>query len=154
MKIILLTIGRQQDTSTREAVADFTDRIKRYFPCEWKLLPPSKFTEPDAIRKAETKLVEDFLEKGDFLCLLDERGKNISSPELAQLIQQKANESCRQLIFLIGGAYGVEESLRKKAGFVWSLSRLVFPHQIVRLILAEQVYRACSILRNEKYHHD
>ncbi len=154
MKIVLATIGKQQDPSTREAVADFTTRITRYFPCEWKLLPPSRFTEPDAIRKAESQALLDWLQKDDYLVLLDERGKNISSPELAILLQQRANESRKQMVFLIGGAYGVDNHLRQRADFTWSLSRLVFPHQVVRLILAEQVYRACSILRNEKYHHD
>lgn len=154
MKIILLSIGKLHDGSTRAAVNDFTTRIGHYFPCEWKLLPPSRFTEAEAIRKAEAQGVKDFLQKDDYLVLLDERGKNISSPELAALLQQRANESRKQLVFLIGGAYGVDAQLLERANFTWSLSKLVFPHQIVRLILAEQVYRACSILRNEKYHHD
>jgi len=85
--------------------------------------------------------------------LLDERGKMLSSPDLAQMIQQRANESTKRLIILIGGAFGVHESIAKRAQFTWSLSKLVFPHMLVRLIIAEQVYRACSILRNEKYHH-
>ena len=85
--------------------------------------------------------------------LLDEKGKNISSPQLANIIQQRANESCKQLVFLIGGAFGVDETIVQRANFTWSLSNLVFPHMLVRFMLAEQVYRACSILRNEKYHH-
>ncbi|MBC6493134.1 23S rRNA (pseudouridine(1915)-N(3))-methyltransferase RlmH [Flavihumibacter stibioxidans] len=154
MKIQLLTIGKQQDPTTRLAVEDFTQRINRYFPCEWKLLPPSKLTEPAAIKKAEAQQVLQYLQKDDYLVLLDERGKNISSPELSSLLQQRANESRKQLIFLIGGAYGVDSSVQQRADFTWSLSKLVFPHQIARLVLAEQVYRACTILRNEKYHHD
>jgi len=154
MKIQLWTIGKQQDASTREAVEDFTGRINRYFPCEWKLIPPSKSIDPVVIKKSESQLVMQYLQKDDYLILLDERGKMISSPELAVLLQQKANESRKQMIFLIGGAYGVEKNIQQRADFTWSLSKLVFPHQIVRLILAEQVYRACTILRNEKYHHD
>ncbi|KYP14772.1 23S rRNA (pseudouridine(1915)-N(3))-methyltransferase RlmH [Flavihumibacter sp. CACIAM 22H1] len=153
MKIILVSIGKQQDASTKEAVQDFTQRISRYFPCEWKLLPPAKSTDPVQIKKTEAQQVLQGLQAEDYLVLLDERGKNISSPELAQLIQDRANESRKQLVFLIGGAYGVDTALQQRANFTWSLSRLVFPHQLVRLILAEQVYRACSILRNEKYHH-
>ena len=84
---------------------------------------------------------------------LDERGKMISSENLAELIEKRTGEGCKRLIFLIGGAYGLDESILQKAHFRWSLSKLVFPHQLVRLILAEQVYRACTILRNEKYHH-
>lgn len=153
MKIWLISFGKQQETSTREALEDFTKRITRYFPCEWKMLPPSKLTEPSQIKKQEAQLFLQQVQPDDYVVLLDERGKNISSPELAQLIQERANESRRQLIFLIGGAYGVDSIVQQRANFTWSLSKLVFPHQLVRLLLAEQVYRACTILRNEKYHH-
>lgn len=98
-------------------------------------------------------MIIDLLKKDDYLVLLDERGKQFSSEELAGFIQQRANESEKTLIFLIGGAFGVSQELMKRAHFTWSLSKLVFPHQLVRLMLAEQVYRACTILRNEKYHH-
>ena len=154
MKIILVSIGKQQEASTKEAVQDFSQRITRYFPSEWKLITPSKATDPAQIKKQEAQLLLQLIQPDDYLVLLDERGKNISSPELAQLIQDRANESKKQLVFLIGGAYGVDPVIQQRANFTWSLSRLVFPHQLVRLILAEQIYRACSILRNEKYHHD
>jgi 23S rRNA (pseudouridine1915-N3)-methyltransferase len=88
------------------------------------------------------------------LILLEETGKMLSSPGLAKLIQQKANQSAQRIVFLIGGAYGVADEIKLSAQFNWSLSELVFPHMLVRLILAEQVYRACSILANEKYHHE
>lgn len=153
MKIQLISIGKQHDPATRDAVEDFTERINFYFPCEWKLLMPSRSAEPALIKKAEAQLVLQSLQKDDYLVLLDERGKNISSPDLAVLIQQRANESRKQIVFLIGGAYGVDQSVMERADFTWSISKLVFPHQIVRLVLAEQVYRACTILRNEKYHH-
>ena len=72
---------------------------------------------------------------------------------IANFLQQKANESIKKLIFLIGGVYGVDEVIFKRANHTWSLSKLVFPHMLVRLMLAEQLYRACTILKNEKYHH-
>ncbi|MBZ5856438.1 23S rRNA (pseudouridine(1915)-N(3))-methyltransferase RlmH [Flavihumibacter profundi] len=153
MKIILMSVGKFQDAGTREALDDFTQRINRYFPCEWKIIPSSKATDPLIIKKQEAQTIAAALQKEDYLVLLDERGKNISSPDLAQLVQQRANESRKQLVFLVGGAYGVDNSIAERADFTWSLSKLVFPHQIVRLVLAEQVYRACTILRNEKYHH-
>lgn len=78
---------------------------------------------------------------------LEERGKQVSSEGLASLIQARANESTRNLVFLIGGAFGLDEAVLKRAQFKWSLSELVFPHQLVRLILAEQVYRACTIFK-------
>lgn len=153
MKIWLISFGKQQDASTKEALEDFTRRVTRYFPCEWKLLTPSKLTDPTQLKKQEAQVFLQQLQTDDYLVLLDERGKNISSPELAELIQGRANESRRQLVFLIGGAYGVDSTVQQRANFTWSLSKLVFPHQLVRLLLAEQVYRACTILRNEKYHH-
>ena len=84
---------------------------------------------------------------------LDEHGKEMRSEILAEFIQARANDSIKTLIFIIGGAFGLDEMVLKKANYKWSLSQLTFPHQLARLILAEQVYRACTILRNEKYHH-
>ncbi|MCX6293908.1 MAG: 23S rRNA (pseudouridine(1915)-N(3))-methyltransferase RlmH, partial [Sphingobacteriales bacterium] len=95
----------------------------------------------------------NLLKKEDYLILLDERGKTLTSEGVASFIQQRANESEKQLVFLIGGAFGVSKAVFERADYVWSLSPLVFPHQLVRLILSEQIYRACSINRNEKYHH-
>lgn len=94
-----------------------------------------------------------WLDKDDYLILLDEKGKQLTSESLAEFIQARANESIKKVVFLIGGAFGVDDSIFKRANFKWSLSQLVFPHQLVRLILVEQVYRACTILKNEKYHH-
>lgn len=109
---------------------------------------------PASEQKAkEAESILSSLKKEDYLVLLDERGKQLSSEGLASFIQQRANESEKNIVFLIGGAFGVSDAVFKRADFSWSLSALVFPHQLVRLILAEQVYRACSIIRNEKYHH-
>jgi len=93
------------------------------------------------------------LSKEDYLVALDERGRQMSSEGLAQFIQTRANDSVRNLIFLIGGAYGLDERVLQRANHTWSLSQLTLPHQLVRLVLAEQLYRACTIQRNEKYHH-
>ena len=105
------------------------------------------------LKKQEAKLILQNLTSDDYLILLDERGKQFSSTELAKFIQQRANESSKRLVFLIGGAFGTDETVAKRANFTWGLSKLVFPHMLVRLILAEQLYRACTILKNEKYHH-
>jgi 23S rRNA (pseudouridine1915-N3)-methyltransferase len=94
-----------------------------------------------------------WLKPDDYLVALDERGKEFTSEGLANMLQQHANERTKNLVFLIGGAFGLDEVILKKAKLKWSLSQLTFPHQLVRLILAEQVYRACTILHNEKYHH-
>lgn len=156
MKISFWSIGKNHEDYVKPGIIDFTKRINRYFKVEWHLIPVPKNTgnlsELD-IRKKEGEMILEWLGKDDFLVLLDERGKELDSPGLAKFIQKRANESSRHLVFLIGGAYGVDQPIFKRADFTWSLSPLVFPHQLVRLILAEQVYRACTILRNEKYHH-
>jgi 23S rRNA (pseudouridine1915-N3)-methyltransferase len=156
VKIQLISIGKQHEPNLKNVIDDFTSRIKKYFAVEWIIIASPKnaavLSEID-LKKAEATLILSQINKEDFLVLLDERGKQFSSPELANFIQQRGNESCKKITFLIGGAFGVDEAINQRANYVWSFSKLVFPHQIVRLLLAEQVYRACSILRNEKYHH-
>ena len=156
MKIILMSVGKPHDTNLKDAIDDFTSRIKKYFTVEWQIIAAPKnaavLSEAD-LKKAEAILIQNQLQKDDYLMLMDERGKQFSSPELALFIQQRANESCKKIVFLIGGAFGTDESISKRANHICSFSKMVFPHQIFRLMLAEQIYRACSILRNEKYHH-
>lgn len=156
MKISFWTIGKINETYVKEGVEDFTRRISRYFKVEWNVIPVPKnagmLSEMD-LKKKEGEMILQLLTKDDYLIALDERGKQISSEGLATFIQARANESKKQLVFLIGGAFGLDDSVLKRADYTWSLSQLVFPHQLVRLILAEQVYRACTILKNEKYHH-
>jgi 23S rRNA (pseudouridine1915-N3)-methyltransferase len=156
VKIALWTIGKNHEPYIRQGVEDFTRRIKRYYPVSWTIIPVPKnagmLSEAD-LRKAEAMVILDWLEKDDFLVVLDEKGKMLTSIQLADFLQLRANESVKQIIFLIGGAYGIDDTVFKRAQLKWSLSALTFPHQLVRMILAEQVYRACTILRNEKYHH-
>ena len=154
MKITICSVGKANESYIKEGVDQFTKRIGHYYPIDWVLITPSKLTEPAQIKKAEADSIIKALAKTDILILLDEKGKMLDSPGLAKLIQQKANQSAQRIVFLIGGAYGVDQSIKERANFTWSLSELVFPHMLVRLILAEQIYRACSILANEKYHHE
>jgi 23S rRNA (pseudouridine1915-N3)-methyltransferase len=153
MKIILCTIGKAHENYVKDGVDNFTKRIGRYFPVEWKLIAPSKQTEEAAMKREEGAAALSLLGKDDYLVALDERGKQMTSVQLSGFVQQRANESTKQMIFLIGGAYGLDEAVLQRAQYKWSLSLLTLPHQLVRLVLAEQVYRACTILRNEKYHH-
>ena len=156
MKIILFSVGKSHETYVRQGIADFTQRLNKYFSTEWNILASPKNAaslSDDELKLQEGKLILSQLLPTDFMVLLDERGKPLTSPQLAKLLQQRANESVHRLVFLIGGAFGVSDAVFKRANFVWSLSPLVFPHMLVRLILAEQLYRAGTILRNEKYHH-
>ncbi|MFM2325924.1 MAG: hypothetical protein RIR31_126 [Bacteroidota bacterium] len=156
MKLQFWSIGKAHEAYVKEAVEMFTKRISHYYPVEWNIIPVPKNTamlsEMD-LKKKEGETILNFLQKDDYLILLDERGKLIKSEELAKFIEQRANESVKKMVFLIGGAFGVSDDVMKRANYKWSLSPLVFPHQLVRLILTEQVYRACTIIKNEKYHH-
>ncbi len=156
MKFQFWSVGKAHESYVKEGVEIFTKRIGHYYPANWQIIATPKNAatlNSDDLKKKEGEAILNLLQKDDFLVLLDERGKNIPSEQLAALIQQQANNSIKKMIFLIGGAYGVSDAVMQRANFKWSLSQLVFPHQLVRLILAEQVYRACTINKNEKYHH-
>ncbi|HYC38935.1 MAG TPA: 23S rRNA (pseudouridine(1915)-N(3))-methyltransferase RlmH [Chitinophagaceae bacterium] len=156
MKISFWSIGKANEAYVRSGVEEFSKRINRYFKLKWTIIPVPKnagmLSEMD-LRKKEAETILEWLSDDDYLVALDERGKQLSSEKLADFLQAQANERTSHLVFLIGGAFGLHDSVLQRADFVWSLSRLTFPHQLVRLLLAEQIYRACSILRHEKYHH-
>ncbi len=156
MKIALFSVGKSSESYVQQGIEDFTKRLNKYFTAQWNIIAPPKnaasLSETE-LKLQEGKLILSQIQQDDFFVLLDERGKQFSSPQLANFIQQRANESAKRLVFLIGGAFGVSDEVFKRANHVWSLSGLVFPHMLVRLILSEQLYRACTILRNEKYHH-
>jgi 23S rRNA (pseudouridine1915-N3)-methyltransferase len=156
MKIQFWAIGKNHEPYVKEGVEDFTKRISKYYPVEWNIIPMPKnagmMSEMD-LKKKEGELILSWLKQDDYLIALDEHGREMNSEKLAEFIQARANESIKTLVFVIGGAFGLDKKVLEKANFTWSLSPLTFPHQLVRLILAEQVYRACSIIRNEKYHH-
>ncbi len=146
MKIIFISIGKQNDAGINQAVEDYTKRIGKYFKTEWKIILSSdKDSEGEKILKT--------LESGDFVVALDENGKELSTIELSKLIEKRMLASGKRIVFIIGGAYGLGQKVIKRADFIWSLSKLTFPHQIARLILSETVYRAISVLKNEPYHH-
>ncbi|HEY0677836.1 MAG TPA: 23S rRNA (pseudouridine(1915)-N(3))-methyltransferase RlmH [Chitinophagaceae bacterium] len=156
MKIQLWSIGKPHDKDLSAAIGQFTQRCNNYFPVQWNIIatPKNAASMNEAeLKKKEAEIILQMLEKSDYLVVLDERGKQLSSEGLAEMINSRANESVKRLVFLIGGAYGLDESILQAARFKWSLSSLTFPHQLVRLILAEQLYRAFTIMRNEKYHH-
>jgi 23S rRNA (pseudouridine1915-N3)-methyltransferase len=156
VKISFWSVGKTNEHYIKEGVEEFTRRISKYFKTDWTIIPVPKnagmLSEMD-LKKKEGETILEWLSKDDYLVALDGKGKQLTSEGLADFIQAKANESIKNIIFLIGGAYGIDDAVLKRANYKWSLSELTFPHQLVRLILAEQVYRACTIMRNEKYHH-
>lgn len=156
MRFSFWSVGKNHEPYVKAGVEEFTHRISKYYKVDWTIIPQPKnagmLSEMD-LKKKEGETILQWLEKDDYLVALDERGKQLSSEGLATFVQSRANESTKRIVFLIGGAFGLDEAVLKKANYKWSLSQLVFPHQLVRLILAEQIYRACTILKNEKYHH-
>jgi len=156
MKIQIWAIGKPHVKELKSAIDDFTQRCNNYFQLEWNIIPVPKnagmMSEMD-LKKKEGELILQWLEPTDFIVALDERGKQFDSIALSKFIQVKANASVKRLVFVIGGAFGLDEAILKRSNHLWSLSQLTFPHQLVRLILAEQLYRAFTILKNEKYHH-
>ena len=156
MKIEFWSIGKPHDPALKTAIDMYTARLEKYAPVCWQILPVPKnagmLSEMD-LKRLEGKMITEWLDKDTFLVALDEYGKEMDSEGLASLLVKRGNMSTRKLVFLIGGAFGLDESILNRADYKWSLSKLTFPHQLVRLILAEQVYRAYTIIKNEKYHH-
>lgn len=146
MKFIFVTVGKQNDSGVDEMIIDYTKRISRYIQTEWRILPNSNIEkEGEQILKTASD--------GEMI-LLDNRGKELNTLELADLLERKMISGSKNIFFVIGGAYGVSEEVLKRANFVWSLSKLTFPHQIVRLILSETIYRSISVIKKEPYHHE
>ena len=156
MQIEIWSIGKENDSFINDGIKYFFQKTKPYCPVDLVVLQlPRKnaTTDPDRTKQLEEELILKKLQPHHYLIILDERGKQLSSPQWAQQFQQCMNMGTKTLVLLIGGAFGTTDELRKQARQVWSLSNLVFPHQLVRLIVAEQVYRAFSILNNSPYHH-
>lgn len=151
MKQVLLSVGKRHDPALQLAIKDFTFRLSREVDTTWHLIKPSGADELTA-RRIESAAVLDYVQSDDFVVLLDERGRELTSEALAAQYDGWLARPGR-VIFIIGGAYGVDDTLRTRADAVLSLSKLVFPHQLVRLVLVEQLYRAKMIAKNHPYHH-
>ncbi|WP_336652554.1 MULTISPECIES: 23S rRNA (pseudouridine(1915)-N(3))-methyltransferase RlmH [unclassified Leucobacter] len=151
MTVRVLAVGKKHEAWVTEGIDRYEKRLRKPFDVSWQLLPHSA-REGDAARAEESERILAKVDRDAFLVLLDERGRNVDSPELAATLQG-AFAAGRSVTVVIGGAYGVADRVRERADFVWSLSKLVFPHQLVRLILAEQIYRAQEIAAGRPYHH-
>ena len=156
MKIKLLAIGKTDSRGLAELIDNYAVRLKRFISFEIEIIPDIKnsknLSETEQKRK-EATVLQSKLNPGDTVILLDERGKEYSSVEFARFLQQQMNSGVKQLVFVIGGPYGVDQSIIKAANASWSLSRLTFSHQMIRLFAVEQLYRGMSILKNHPYHH-
>lgn len=150
MALKIIAIGKKHEPWLLDGLERYQKRLKKPYEIEWVLLPHSSL-EGDSARREESERILRKLDGDGYVILLDEVGKNLSSPELAHLLEVRFMQG--DVTFVIGGAYGVTSDIQLRADVIWSLSRLVFPHQLVRLLLVEQVYRAQEIKSGGKYHH-
>jgi 23S rRNA (pseudouridine1915-N3)-methyltransferase len=157
MNIEIWSLGKPNDKFIEEGIQYYFQKTKPWNPIELVVLQlPKKALTSDVSRtkQLEEEMILKKLQSNHYLILLDERGKQLNSIQWSQQFQQCMNQGVKTLVILIGGAFGVTDAVKSVAKQTWSLSTLVFPHQMVRLIVAEQVYRAFSILNHSPYHHE
>jgi len=157
MKITLLAVGKTEDSYLIEGIEKYLSRLKHYIGFNFIIIPDIKNTKnlSQAQQKSkEAELILKQINNPDMVILMDERGKKYSSVQFADFLNKQMIGSVQQLVFVIGGPYGFDESVYKRANGRISLSDMTFSHQMVRLFFAEQLYRAFSILKGEPYHHE
>jgi len=157
MRITLLTVGKTDKDWVRQGLDIYTSRLKHYIPFSIVEIPELKNVSSmsrEQIKVREGELILKNIKPGDDMILLDERGRTYSSLEFAKLLQDKISYAGKDIVFVIGGAYGFSQAVYDRAGSKISLSRMTFSHQMVRAIFAEQIYRAFTIMRGEPYHHE
>lgn len=153
MRLRVLWVGKTQDVWLKSGIDEYAGRIGRYLPLEIAEVREEKGAPPDLMRSRESERLLKSLPKNSRLVLLDEKGDQLSSPEFASFIGRERDNGASELVFVIGGAYGVSDGVRARAGRTVALSRMTFTHQMARLFLLEQLYRGLTILNNESYHH-
>ena len=157
MKITLLTVGKTDKDWVKEGLDIYVSRLKHYIPFSVVEIPELKNVSAlskDQIKTREGELILKNVRPTDDLILMDERGKQYTSVELARVLQDKISYIGKDIVFVIGGAYGFSEAVYSRADSKISLSKMTFSHQMVRAIFAEQIYRAFTIMRGEPYHHE
>jgi len=148
MSIKIISVGNKSSPEVQAIITDYTRRLPRNISVTWLTL---KHADGDAksSKQQESENILRAINSKDFVVLLDETGKQFTSEEFSKILSTENSD----IVLIIGGAYGVNESVFNRAQIVWSLSKLVFPHQLVRVILSEQIYRAYTISINHPYHH-
>jgi len=157
MNITLLFTGNTSDQHIIEGYQIFLKRLKYYVKVKEIVIPDLKDRKnfnPEQVKEKEAVMILEKLTAANCCVLLDEKGKEFTSVEFAGFLQKMMNAGTRELFFVIGGAYGVADSVKQRVDYAVSLSRMTFTHQFIRLIIAEQIYRAFTILKNEPYHNE
>jgi len=156
MKITLVAIGKTEDKYLIEGIEKYISRLKHYINFNFLALPDVKNVKSLSEAQQKTKeaeLLHKQISNSDMVILLDEKGKKYTSVEFSQYLNKQMIGSVQHLIFIIGGPYGFDESIYKRANGLISLSSMTFSHQMIRLFFVEQLYRGFSILKGEPYHH-
>ena len=156
MKTILVQVGKTVNKHFLAGINDYVERINHYMPFEVVTIPElknAKSLSEEQQKKSEGELILRQLQPSDTVVLLDEHGRQFCSIEFADWLEQKRN-TARRLVFVIGGPYGFSPAVYARANEQLSLSKMTFSHQMIRLTFTEQVYRACTIIRGEPYHHE
>lgn len=153
MRLKVLWVGKTQEEWVRRGIDEYAGRIGRYMPIEIGEARDEKGAAAEAMREREGERLLKLLPKNARLVLMDERGEQMTSPDLARFLGTTRDGGTQELVFAIGGAYGFSEALRARAFKTIALSRMTFTHQMVRIFLLEQIYRGFTILNNEPYHH-
>jgi 23S rRNA (pseudouridine1915-N3)-methyltransferase len=156
MKTILILVGKTTDKHFQAGINDYVERIGHYMPFELFTIPELKNTKSlseEQQKQAEGELILKQIQPSDTVVLLDEHGKEFRSIEFAKWLEHKRN-TARRLIFVVGGPYGFSPAVYSRANEQISLSKMTFSHQMIRLVFTEQIYRACTIIKGEPYHHE
>ena len=153
MRLHFVWIGKTKDRHCAALISEYLNRLTRFSPHEVsELKEPSGGGDERRVIAQEGEKILTAVERDDFVILLDERGRQFSSPAFAEFLGERQQASVKRLAFIIGGFAGVSESVRQRAQLVWSLSSLTLPHEIARVVLAEQVYRGYTLLAGLPYH--
>ena len=156
MKTKLLVVGKTNDKNITKGIDDYVGRVKHYMPFDIEVIPELKNTKrltQSNQKEMEAEQILKRLQPSDTVVLLDEHGKEYRSIEFARWIE-KQQQTARSLVFIIGGPYGFADSVYERSDAKLSLSKMTFSHQMIRLLFVEQIYRACTIIKGEPYHHE
>ena len=154
MKILLLLVGKTSEIYLKEGIEVYLKRLTNYLSLSQVVLALSFAKDKRIAIEEESKTIQSKLLPGDFIIVLDENGSEVSSRQFAVMFQKWMVQGIGRVVFIIGGPFGISTDLKRKANLILSLSKFTFTHQMVRLVLVEQIYRAMTIIKNESYHHD
>ncbi|MDD7342596.1 MAG: 23S rRNA (pseudouridine(1915)-N(3))-methyltransferase RlmH [Bacteroidales bacterium] len=157
MKIVLAVVGKTTNGYLRQGIDEYTSRLSHYIPFSIEYIDDVKNTRnlsEQQQKTAEGKSILAMLDKGDYVVLLDEHGKEFTSVQFSKYIEKRMASGARRMVLVVGGPYGFSQDVYDRANELLSLSKMTFPHEMIRLIFTEQLYRAMTIINHEPYHHE